>query len=80
MRKKSVTRLEKTGITKTFEKLYYDPSHYASYSAMDLTCAVKPNFCGEKSYVGSNYKTRTIHVAPTIALKISAIALQHNKH
>ena len=24
---------------------------------------------GEKSYVGSNHKTRTIHVAPTIALK-----------
>jgi len=29
----------------TFEKLYYDPSHYASYSAVDnLTHAVKPNF------------------------------------
>jgi len=28
-----------------FEKLYYDPSHYASYSAVDnLTRAVKPNF------------------------------------
>jgi len=43
--KKSVTRLEKTEITMTFEKLYYNPSHYASYSAVDnLTCAVKPNF------------------------------------
>ena len=29
----------------TFEKLYYDPSNYASYSAVDnLTRAVKPNF------------------------------------
>jgi len=37
--KKSVTRLEKTKITfetMTFEKLYYDPSHYAGYSMDNL--------------------------------------------
>jgi len=37
--------LEKTKITMTFDKLYYDLSHYAGYSAVDnLTCAVKSNF------------------------------------
>ena len=59
--KKSITRLEKIKITMTFEKLYFYPSHYAGYSAMDnLTCAVKPNFL-RREIVNSNRKTRTRH-------------------
>ena len=43
-----------------FEKLYYDPSHYADYSAVDnLIYAVKPNFSQGEVIRGSNRKTRT---------------------
>ena len=62
----------------TFEKLYYDPSNYASYSALDnLTRAVKPNFSREEV---RSLESQDAYVAPTIAQKISAIALQRNKH
>jgi len=39
--KKLITRLEKIKITMTFEKLYYDSSHYAGYSAVDNLLGTK---------------------------------------
>jgi len=68
-----------------FEKLYYDPSHYAGYSAVDnLTHAVKLNFSREE-VMRWNCKTRTRytdHCVENFHDCITTIALQrlHNKH
>ena len=75
--------LGKTEITMTFEKLYYDPSHYASYSAVDnLTRAVKPNFSqGEVVRWLESQDAYTLHRSLRRKFPhFAEIALQRNKH
>jgi len=60
------------------EKLYYNPSHYADYSAVDnLTRAAKSNFsCRDRSLARI---ARRVHAAPFLTPKIFTIALQRDK-